>query len=207
MKREDKIKITKDKIIESALHEFNIYDYEQASMNHICSMGDISKGIIYHYFKDKDELYLTCIKICFDTMLSKLKKHEIHGLKAMDEVKAYMEFRIAFFKEYPQLRGIFFHSIIKAPNHLVNEIELIKEDFNLMNRLFYSDMLTHLKLRDGVPVKEALKYFEIMQHMFNDYFRQQVEIGESFDELIEKHERLMLKWIEFMIFGIAKENV
>lgn len=207
MKREEKIKITKDKIMESALHEFNEYDYEQASMNRVCAQGEISKGIIYHYFKNKDELYLACIKICFDTLLENIKQQEFKGSEAMDEVKAYMNFRIAFFKEHPEVRGIFFHSILKAPKHLKNEIEEIKSDFTKMNRTFYGDVVKRIKLRDDVSFEEALRYFEIMQQMFNDYFRQLGEEGIVFDEVIEKHEQLMLKWLDYMIFGIAKESV
>ncbi|MFR6100649.1 MAG: TetR/AcrR family transcriptional regulator, partial [Longibaculum sp.] len=61
MKREEMTKVMRMKIIESALQEFNDKSYEKASMNHICQIGNISKGIIYHYFKDKDELYLECV--------------------------------------------------------------------------------------------------------------------------------------------------
>ena len=58
MKREDMNKAMHTKIIESAIQEFNEKSYEKASMNHICQIGQISKGIIYHYFKDNDELYV-----------------------------------------------------------------------------------------------------------------------------------------------------
>ena len=39
----------------SAIKEFGRYSFAEASLNNICKEGNISKGIIYHYFKDKDE--------------------------------------------------------------------------------------------------------------------------------------------------------
>lgn len=68
MKRELKTELTKQKIINAAIREFSRSGYEKSSINEICKSG-INKGLIYHNFKNKDELYLICVKISCDGFL------------------------------------------------------------------------------------------------------------------------------------------
>ncbi len=51
--------------MDSALNEFSKQGYSASSINTICSAQGISKGIIYHYFKTKDDLFLACVEECF----------------------------------------------------------------------------------------------------------------------------------------------
>ena len=60
MKKSLKTKITKEKILKAAVEEFGTYGYEGASVNRICEKHGISKGLIYHNFESRDNLYLCC---------------------------------------------------------------------------------------------------------------------------------------------------
>ena len=48
MKREEKNRQTRQRIMDSALQEFARQGYGASSVNAICSAEGISKGIIYH---------------------------------------------------------------------------------------------------------------------------------------------------------------
>ena len=56
MKREEKNQQTRRRIMDSALAEFAEKGYGGSSVNTICAAQGISKGIVYHYFENKDEL-------------------------------------------------------------------------------------------------------------------------------------------------------
>lgn len=62
MKRAEKTELTVSRILEAALEEFGANGYAGGTVNNICKRG-INKGLIYHNFKDKDELYLVCLDI------------------------------------------------------------------------------------------------------------------------------------------------
>ena len=51
MKREEKNQQTRRRILDSELDEFSKQGYGASSINAVCATQDISKGIIYHYFK------------------------------------------------------------------------------------------------------------------------------------------------------------
>lgn len=62
MKKQEKTQKTKERILAAALQEFGTKSYDTASINSICEIGKIPKGLIYHNFEGKDELYLLCVK-------------------------------------------------------------------------------------------------------------------------------------------------
>ena len=59
MNREEKNQQMQRRIMDSALAEFAKQGYSASSVNTICAAQGVSMGIIYHYFKNKDELYLS----------------------------------------------------------------------------------------------------------------------------------------------------
>lgn len=74
MKREEKNRQTRQRIMDSALQEFARQGYGASSVNAICSAEGISKGIIYHYFETKDDLYLACVEDCFQRLTEYLRE-------------------------------------------------------------------------------------------------------------------------------------
>ena len=202
MKRDEKINIMKSKIIQSADEEFSEKGYELASMNNICKNAAISKGIIYHYFKDKDELYLACIQECYralyDFYLKDGKTFLLNG-----DVQLLMEMRMNFFKNYPVYRGLFFQALLNTPQRLKKEVEDLKESIKQLHFEIYLNYLKKLKLRDNITIEQSIKYLDIMQNAYNDYFRKQIESNLDFETLIDEHEKLIPKWIDLMMYGIV----
>ena len=78
MNREEKNHQTRRRIMDSALSEFARQGYGASSVNTICASGGISKGIIYHYFKTKDDLFLACAEECFQLLTDHLKSCIAH---------------------------------------------------------------------------------------------------------------------------------
>jgi len=131
MKREERNQISRQRILESAAKEFAEKGYGLSSINVICAEGDISKGILYHYFKDKDELYLTCIQDCFDGLTAYLKlalsKAEASVQAQLDQYFAarwdYFNTRISFdysVRHFYQLRRICAQRSLKYVLNLID---------------------------------------------------------------------------------------
>jgi AcrR family transcriptional regulator len=62
------MKSTKHDITLQALKFFAENDYDRASLNNIAKAMDVTKGAIYHYFKNKDELFEECIRFVTNSM-------------------------------------------------------------------------------------------------------------------------------------------
>ena len=72
MKRDEKNQQTRRRILDRALSEFSEKGYGGSSVNTICAVQGISKGIVYHYFENKDQLYLSCVEECFQRLTAHL---------------------------------------------------------------------------------------------------------------------------------------
>jgi AcrR family transcriptional regulator len=51
-----------DRLLSAATEEFAAHGYEDASVNRLLARAKISKGALYYYFSDKDDLYATVVE-------------------------------------------------------------------------------------------------------------------------------------------------
>lgn len=207
MNQKEKSQLSKDKILNAALTEFGTKTYENASLNNICNDNGISKGLIYHYFQNKDALYLTCIATCFDALTNFINKGECHYTDFQRDMKKYIDLRHDFFNENPLYSNIFFNVVLQAPKHLKEEIKELRKDFDALNRSHYEAALGKITLRDDISKEEAMNFFFIFQEMFNGYYQQKAHENTDFKTLIQDHELGLSKILNIMLYGIAKERI
>ena len=92
MKQIEKTELTISKILEAAIEEFGTKGYRGGTINNICKKG-INKGLVYHNFKDKDELYLACLKESCKKLVALVKEKD-----CTSDMLEYMNIRMHFFK-------------------------------------------------------------------------------------------------------------
>lgn len=197
MKKEEKTELTKKKILFAAMEEFGSKGYRGASLNAICESG-IPKGLLYHNFKNKDALYLACVRLCFQALTKCLKEAEIGN-----NLEKYMRVRMQFFKEHRLEAGIFFDAVLQPPEGLEEEIRGLKEEFDGLSRGLYREILDSIQLREGITYEEAMMYFIMLQEMFNSSFSRQ---NTSLSHKMELHERDLPRLLDFMLYGIARRK-
>ena len=119
---------SKNEILQAAKCEFGAHDYDSVTMESICSRHGISKGMMYHYYSNKDDLFLLCVE---DTFLSlreylavEIQKQPQNSLRA---VKDFFMKRETFFDQYPQQKRIFENAVIRPPKHLEAAIQTIRQ--------------------------------------------------------------------------------
>lgn len=198
MKKEEKTEITKNRIFAAAMYEFGTKGYVAGSVNNICKTG-INKGLIYHNFKDKDELYLECVKKSCDDLVRYVTDN-----KGEDSFVAYMSTRMNFFKEHEQEAYIFLEARTNPPHHLMDRIQMIYMKFDELNMKICEKELSKHELRDGVSKEEALNYFSAIQKIYNFNFTNRLEGGMSPHEQVALHEMNIHKVIDLILHGIAK---
>lgn len=198
MKRTERTELTVSKIQKAALEEFGANGYAGGTINNICKRG-INKGLIYHNFKDKDELYLACLEISCNKLVSMIEESG-----CVSDQLQYMKLRMHFFTEYPNEAHIFFEAILQPPERLRERIEQILEPFEEMNEKIYRRVISGIPLRDGITEEDAIDYFRQMQRMFNGYFSSLAYRSMTLEKRIREHELNLSKLLDFMLYGIAK---
>lgn len=201
MKKQEKTEITKERIIQAAMQEFGNNGYKGTALNGICNHYDISKGLLYHNFTGKEELYLICVKRCFEALAEYLQNQ-----KSELDIRTYLKVRFAYFAENPLDARIFFEAVLQPPQKLEDDIKNAKKPLDDLNRDIYKKALSKVELRAGVTMKDALKYYELIQEMLNSYFNSPASYGKDFDTIMEEHEDALEKTLDFILFGIAERG-
>lgn len=206
MKQSEKTKNTRNKILKSAIVEFGEKGYDNSSINIICSKNNISKGLIYHNFKSKDELYLVVVKECFNKLIEYMKKGEYLQENTWNNVEKAITLRQEFFSQNANYRNIFFEAVLTPPSNLIEEIQAIKKELEDFNIKIFKGLLKDIKLKEGITEEMAISYFLIYQEMFNLYFEKKTNISENLTEISSEHDLNLLPILNIMLYGIAKET-
>ena len=108
MKQKTRSALTRQRILDAAMAEFSSKGYEGASLNAACAENGFSKGVVYHHFKDKNELYLLCVQRCFNAVTERLKEAAacLSGT-AEERLRSYFDARLRFFTQNPLYLGVF----------------------------------------------------------------------------------------------------
>lgn len=200
MKREEKNMNSRKKIIDSALREFSAKGYGLSSINTICSEGGISKGILYHYYENKDEIYLTCVRECFDSLTAYLQKHIAANGNA--RIQDYFDKRLVFFDENPIYQRLFCEAVISPPSHLEKEIKEIKADFDALNIMVLTNVLKGVSIRDDITHEQGLEVFRLFQDFVN--VRYQMIPNSELD--LKKHEEICSRSLSILLYGIVERK-
>ena len=164
MKKAEKHLRSQQKILACALKEFSEKGYLLGSVNNICAEGGISKGNLYHYYSGKDELYLLCVRECFDRLTEYLERY----LSLEDCAKnigsgLYFDKRAAFFQEHPLYKHIFYETMLDPPEHLRCELTKIRAGYDAFDRKVFDYYLEQIKIRpdiDKQQLSDLLRQFQ-----------------------------------------------
>lgn len=204
MNRHEKNLRTRQKIMSSAFEEFGGKSYGEASLNTICSAGTLSKGIIYHYFKDKDELYLACVKECFDALTDYLDGLVmVKGTPVERAMAGYFDARITFFGKHPHYLGVFCSAVIHPPVHLLPAIHEITAGFDAQAVSVLTALLETVQLRPDVTTEEVVEVFREYQDFVNARFQKQT-YGER---TLKEHEERCRRSLLILLYGVVDREV
>ncbi|MEG1557630.1 MAG: TetR/AcrR family transcriptional regulator [Oscillospiraceae bacterium] len=203
MKRVEKNMASRRKILNSAFEEFGTQGYGLSSINAICSSGNISKGILYHYFKDKDELYLVCVQELFDSLTKHLAcaLADVSGTKTA-RLERYFAARLQFFHEHPLHHRLFCDVVIAPPQHLASGISELRAAFDALNVSVLTDLLKEARLRCDVTIESTVETFRLYQDFVNA--RYQMEPSKAMN--LEQHEETCWRSLSILLYGVIERE-
>ena len=206
MRKEEKTRRTYERIMAAAMEEFGTKSYDNASITTLCNENQISKGLVYHNFKNKDELYLKCVEECFDEMTEYFKNQEYKADGIQESLQNLFHMRQQFFSEHPCCCNLFFYTVVQPPEHLRRKIHALRQKYDDFFINCFRELLQQTEMRDGITEAAAMEYFMIFLEMFNGYFQSRSCEKEDIHALAEYHEENLSKILDIMLYGVAKKN-
>lgn len=207
MKREEKNALSRQRIIEAAMKEFSAKGYAGASLNTVCAEHGISKGIIYHYFKDKDELYLVCTEACFEALTTYMKEKMYYFNGSLEEkLQNYFRERIRFFAGNPLYLGIFADAVFSPPPAMVHKIADCRREFDELNVCVLTEFLRSKPLRKGLSIPAIVEDFKSYMDFFNMRFKEAFRESVSTENVLQQHEERCHRMLDILLHGVIGES-
>ncbi|MDF2556722.1 MAG: TetR family transcriptional regulator [Bacillales bacterium] len=191
----------REAIINAAMNEFATKGYEKASTNEITKAANISKGLLFHYFKNKKLLYL----YLFDFAVDYLTKEFFNTVELVDRdllnrFEQAMNFKMALIKQYPSMFKFIEVAYIDESNEIYQEILTKHEKYvelalpvfqNIDTTLFRSqeDIDKQIEMiywsLEGVSFKIAKK-IKSNTKPFEEFYKDMADEAREYLKLIRK---------------------
>lgn len=174
---------TRQQILVAGLKAFAEKGYAAASMSFIAKEAGISKGLSYHYFKNKEDLLHGIFEMLID--MGKGMEAMFEGLNAKEKLKTTVDLSFGFIKEQPDTMR-FMTALAIQPDVTEN----LKEDIARHKRTsiqVYIDIFTELEYPD--PLAEAYAFGALMDGAGLGY----LALGEDYP-LEEMHQKILNKY-------------
>ena len=203
MKREEKSAVSRQRILTAAMEEISRKGYEGASLSTLCAEKEISKGLIYHYFSGKDELYLLCVEQCFEAFTACLDRAaaELHG-PAREKLGDYFDARLRFFAENPLYPGIFADAVFNTPPALAEQISQRRAGFDRLNLSVLTAILKSQPMRPGLSPEGVAEDFRAYMDYFNLRFRTAMGSGRPVKNILIEHEERCRRQLDVLLYGV-----
>ncbi|MCH4891006.1 TetR/AcrR family transcriptional regulator [Acidaminobacter sp. JC074] len=146
----------RDRIINAALEEFSINDFEKASTNMIVKRAKVSKGLLYHYFSSKKELYDYLVEFVFITIGNSIKDK----LDDMDSdffvrIRDIAIIKMNIMQVYPKL----YDFSVKLLREMSYEVLLEKSkayNLDLFQKVYFEN-IDYTLFKEDIDVKRAME--------------------------------------------------
>ena len=166
MNQKERNELSRAKILMHASAEFAEHGYHGASVNRICEKGKVSKGLMYHYYKDKDDLYLACVRLCYNRIaelaFNKLEMGSVTVDKCFDS-------RATYFEEHPVHYYLYLDSITNITPHLQEQLQQSRAEYDAVIYRLFSTILKNGYPESTIDIDFAFTMLTIIRRGVDAY--------------------------------------
>lgn len=150
-------KLKQDRIINAALKVFSMHDYKLANTNDIAAGAGISKGLLFHYFGSKKQLYLYLYQYSASFIKDHMKMDEL--LDDTDFFSLIMnaqQLKTAIMLSYPYIFSYLLKAYYEQDAAVADEIAALTLQFIDNSTALVLQNTDRSKFKDGLSVEQVL---------------------------------------------------
>ncbi|MBS8266141.1 TetR/AcrR family transcriptional regulator [Mesobacillus boroniphilus] len=146
-----------ERILNASLKEFALKGYENASTNEIVKLAGISKGLLFHYFANKKELYLFLYNHFVDVLMKEFfNELDFTGRDIFERLKNLMILKNRLMARHPEIFNFMMSASMEASEEVKEALNDSKTELmhTSYGRLFENIDLT--KFREGTDIQRTI---------------------------------------------------
>ncbi len=174
----------KDKIINSALKEFAKNKYSKSSTNNIVKRAGISRGLLYHYFESKKDLYYFLVDYSTDLIEREVNSNVDWKVKDIFErIKQMIIIKISIFEKYPFIVEF----LTMAVSNSKSDPEIMDDNTDFQDKYknakvyedVYNENIDYSLFKDNINLEKALNIIKWTMDKYSEEIQKQILQGES----------------------------
>lgn len=147
----------RDRIINAAISEFAHKGFKNASTNEIVKEAEISKGLIFHYFKNKKQLYLFLYDYLMEIMKEEyFQKPWVDEKDFLEKMRMASLTKLELFRKYPLIFKFFLTAYSETDIEVRDEVADRNQKMIEINLPKIYDNIDFSNVRDGVDHQKAI---------------------------------------------------
>ncbi|HBV87299.1 MAG TPA: TetR/AcrR family transcriptional regulator [Desulfosporosinus sp.] len=195
-------------ILNACIHEFADKGFDQASTNRMIKEAAISKGILFHYFKNKRSLFFYIIDYCIETVMDEFKKYPLTETKDIfQRVSEVGVIKLKIAQEHPYIVKLFMEALASSPRDMRSEIEMkyIRVSKEFMPMFF--ENIDYSRFRNDVDPTKAIQVIMLFlgalgEKYLKDYKGKEREMLDNYDKILAEY----MEYMEILKYGMYPQN-
>lgn len=198
----------KYKILLASLEEFSERGYEKASTDRICQKADVSKGLIFHHFGSKDNLYMATMNKCIDDILVEFNNININDNDIVSILMKLNSIKYNFFSKNPMHYKLLKDGFYNTPKKLKKELGERYMDIKKISFNIILDIIKDLPLKKGVEAENVISLIAAITSIIeNKYLPYLMKENADFDEFYDAANEEFMKLMNMMLYGILTDRI
>ncbi|UII56293.1 TetR/AcrR family transcriptional regulator [Cytobacillus spongiae] len=146
-----------DRILNAAMKEFTQKGYDNASTNGIVKEAKISKGLLFHYFKNKKDLFLFLYDHSTEKLINDFYQElDLSERDIFERLKKIMILKSQMLNRYPEIFNFLMAAYLEGSPDVKNDLDHNKAQFLQENAAKIFDQMDTSKFKDGVDIQRAI---------------------------------------------------
>jgi AcrR family transcriptional regulator len=147
-----------DRIMNAAIKEFAEKGYDRASTNEIVKEAGISKGLLFHYFQNKKQLYLFVFDYCYELVIGEFyKKINFQEKDFFMRMRQVVMVKMEMLTTYPDIFKFIQEVFMEESAEIKVEFDKKKMELTHINIEKVYEGIDFSKFRDDVDLTKIIK--------------------------------------------------
>lgn len=173
MKQQEKNKISTERIINAAVKEITLCNSRDFSVNELCRKNGISKGMFYHYFSSKEELFYSAVSLSVNKLADDIERFSVNpDLTTAENLLRYYKLRIDFWDDNPYDFLLIRFAIKDFTPQDWNRVSFAK---NRYYSTFYRKIYAVINAENRKLIVDSNNIIEIMRLVYEKVFWDRME--------------------------------
>ncbi|WP_042354482.1 TetR/AcrR family transcriptional regulator [Bacillus rubiinfantis] len=147
-----------DRIINAAIKEFAQKGYDKASTNEIVKEAGISKGLLFHYFQNKKQLYLFLFDYCYELIANEFyEKINLNERDFFTRIRQAVVIKMELLAVHPDIFRFLQEVFLDDSAEIKAEFEKKKQQLLDINFAKMYENIDKSKFRSDIALEKILK--------------------------------------------------